>query len=66
MPVLVLTRRHNESIMIGEDVEITVRHIRGGQVKLAIAAPPAVRVWRTEIWRKRRERGAPVPARRTA
>lgn len=54
MSVLVLTRRLDESIMIGDDVEITLRQIKGGQVKLAIAAPRTVRIWRTELWLERR------------
>ena len=47
--MLVLTRRQGESIAIGSDVVVTVLEIRGGQVRLGIAAPPAVTVLRSEI-----------------
>ena len=47
--MLVLTRRQGESIAIGNDVVVTVLEIRGGQVRLGIAAPPAVTVLRSEI-----------------
>jgi carbon storage regulator len=49
--MLVLTRCLNESIMIGDDIEISIHEIRGGQVKLAIAAPRDVRILRMELWR---------------
>ena len=47
--MLVLTRRINQSIMIGEDVEIVIVDIKGDQVKLGIKAPRTVSVQRTEI-----------------
>jgi carbon storage regulator len=48
--VLVLTRRPNQSIMIGEDVVITVLEVRGDQVRLGIKAPRDVAVHRDEVW----------------
>jgi len=48
--VLVLTRRANQSIVIGRDVTITVLEIRGDQVRLGITAPRAVTVHREEVW----------------
>jgi carbon storage regulator len=48
--MLVVTRRINESVMIGEDVEITVLQSRGNQVRIGIAAPREVPVHRREIW----------------
>lgn len=48
--MLVLTRRLNESIRIGDDVEVTVIEVRGDQVRLGIAAPRAIAVHRKEIW----------------
>lgn len=48
--MLVLTRRLNESITIGDDVEITVIEVRGDQVRLGIAAPRGIAVHRKEIW----------------
>ncbi len=48
--MLVLTRRHNESIMIGDSVEITVIEVKGDQVKLGISAPKEIKVHRKEIY----------------
>jgi carbon storage regulator len=48
--VLVLTRKLNESIMIGEDVEISVVEVKGDQVKLGISAPKRIKVHRKEIF----------------
>ena len=47
--MLILTRRPGERIKIGHDVEITVLDIGSGQVKLGIAAPREIGVYRTEI-----------------
>jgi carbon storage regulator len=49
-PVLVLTRRANQRIMIGQDVVITVLEIRGDQVRLGIRAPRSVEVHREEVF----------------
>ncbi len=48
--MLVLARRLNESIMIGDDIEIVVIDIKGDQVKLGIRAPKRVTVHRKEIY----------------
>jgi carbon storage regulator len=48
--VLVLTRRANQSIVIGRDVTVTVLEIRGDQVRLGITAPRSVSVHREEVW----------------
>jgi carbon storage regulator len=48
--MLVLTRRPNESIMIGEDVEISIVEIKGEQVKLGITAPRNIKVHRKEVF----------------
>ena len=48
--MLVLTRRMNQTIIIGEDIEITVVEVRGDQVRIGIAAPRGVAVHRHEIW----------------
>jgi carbon storage regulator len=50
--VLVLTRKRNESIIIGDDVRVTVVDIRGDQVKIGIEAPRSVSVHREEIYRQ--------------
>ncbi|MCP4135976.1 MAG: carbon storage regulator CsrA [bacterium] len=48
--MLVLARKLNESIMIGDDIEVVVIDIRGDQVKLGIRAPKTVTVHRKEIY----------------
>ena len=47
--MLILTRRIGESIMIGDDVSITVLRIKGNQVRLGVNAPKSVSVQREEI-----------------
>jgi len=54
--VLVLTRRANQSIMIGHEVVVTVLEVRGDQVRLGIDAPRAVSVHREEVYRALQER----------
>lgn len=56
---LVLTRHFNESIMVGDDVEIKVIEIRGDKVRLGINAPKDVQVHRREVYlaRKREAEG---------
>jgi carbon storage regulator len=48
--MLVLSRKPDETIMVGDDIEIKVVEIRGGQVRLGINAPPEVSVHRRELW----------------
>ena len=48
--MLVLARKLNESIMIGDEIEIVVIDIKGDQVKLGIKAPKKVTVHRKEIY----------------
>jgi carbon storage regulator len=48
--MLVLTRRSNQSIMIGEDVEVTVLAVSGEKVRLGIDAPAEVPVFRREVF----------------
>jgi carbon storage regulator len=48
--MLVLTRKLNEAIQIGHDIEITVLAISGDQVKLGINAPKHVEIHRKEIY----------------
>ena len=48
--MLVLARRINESIMIGDDIEVVVIDIKGDQVKLGVKAPKKVTVHRKEIY----------------
>ncbi|MGG3804437.1 carbon storage regulator CsrA [Metabacillus fastidiosus] len=48
--MLVLTRKTNEAIQIGDDIEITVLSISGDQVKLGINAPKNIEIHRKEIY----------------
>ncbi len=48
--MLVLSRQRDESIMIGDNVEITVVDIRGDKVRLGISAPSNVSVHRKEVY----------------
>lgn len=50
--MLVLTRKLNESIMIGDNVKITIVDVKGDQVKLGITAPREVSVHREEVYRE--------------
>jgi carbon storage regulator len=50
--LLVLTRRSGESVMIGDDVVITVLEARGDVIRLGIQAPKDVRVHREEVYRE--------------
>ncbi len=58
--MLVLSRQRDETIMIGDDIEITVVDIRGDKVRLGISAPPSVPVHRKEVYEaiKRENRDA--------
>lgn len=47
--MLVLARRRNEGIVIGDGVTVTILEIRGNQVRLGIEAPKDVRVLREEL-----------------
>ena len=59
--MLVLTRKPNQSIMIGDDVEISVLSVTGDKVRLGIEAPREVPVFRTEVYVTidREDRAAP-------
>jgi carbon storage regulator len=48
--MLVLTRHGNQSIMIGDDVVVTVLEVRGDQVRLGITAPRSIEVHREEVF----------------
>ena len=48
--MLQLTRKQNESIIIGADIKITVLNDPQGQVRLGIEAPDDVEIWREEIY----------------
>ena len=48
--MLILTRRVGETLMIGEDVTVTVLGVKGNQVRIGINAPKSVAVHREEIF----------------
>ncbi|MBO4456193.1 MAG: carbon storage regulator CsrA [Lachnospiraceae bacterium] len=48
--MLALSRKVNESIMLGNDIEVTVLEIKGDQVKIGIKAPKNVSIFRKEIY----------------
>jgi carbon storage regulator len=50
--MLVLTRRSGESVMIGDDVAITVLEVRGDVIRLGIRAPRDIQVHREEVYRE--------------
>lgn len=47
--MLILQRRTGESLMIGEEIRVSVVSIEGGRVRLAISAPPEVSILRSEL-----------------
>jgi carbon storage regulator len=58
--MLVLSRQRDETIMIGDDIEVTVVDIRGDKVRLGITAPKEIAVHRKEVYEaiKRENRAA--------
>ncbi len=63
--MLVLTRKTNQSVMIGDDVEVTVLAVMGDKVRLGIQAPREIPVFRDEIYLEMQE-GKPEPDLATA
>ena len=59
--MLVLTRKSNQSIMIGDDIEVTVLSIMGEKVRIGIQAPRDIPVFRKEVYLEiQEERGEPA------
>ncbi|MDR0447617.1 MAG: carbon storage regulator CsrA [Treponema sp.] len=48
--MLILSRKINENIMIGEDISISIIEIRGDQVRIGVDAPKTVKVYRQEVF----------------
>ncbi len=60
--MLVLTRKSNQSIMIGDEIEVSVLSVMGEKVRIGIQAPQRVPVFRKEIYLEiHREAGTPSP-----
>lgn len=48
--MLVLSRKENQSIFIGEDIEVTILEIKDGNIKIGIEAPDNIKIYRKEIF----------------
>ena len=67
---MVIPRARDETILVGDDVEVTIVDIRAARVRLGFRAPPAVPIYRKEVYeamkaqspRERSEEGRPVEA----
>lgn len=53
--MLILTRKAGETVLLGDDISITVLSVRGNQVKLGVKAPKDVSVHREEIYKRIRQ-----------
>lgn len=57
--MLILTRRISETIMIGDDVTVTVLGVKGNQIRLGITAPDDMAVHREEVYDRIHNQGEP-------
>jgi carbon storage regulator len=56
--VLILTRRVGETVMIGDEVTVTVLRVKGNQVRLGVNAPKTISVQREEIFHRIKQESA--------
>ena len=59
--MLVLTRKTNQSIMIGDEIEITVLSVSGDKVRIGIQAPRTISVFRQEVYENMDEKDPETP-----
>ena len=59
--MLVLTRKTNEEIVIGDNIRITIVEVAPGRVKIGVDAPKSVRVDRAEVHEKKQQEAAASP-----
>jgi len=64
--MLILTRRVGESLMIGDNVNVTVLGVKGNQVRIGVSAPKDVAVQREEIYQRIQQEKAEGGGTRTA
>jgi carbon storage regulator len=57
--MLILTRRVGESVMVGDDITITVLGVKGNQVRIGVNAPKDVSVHREEIYERIKQEQGP-------
>ncbi|HEY3488383.1 MAG TPA: carbon storage regulator CsrA [Gammaproteobacteria bacterium] len=60
--MLILTRRVGETLMVGDDVTVTVLGVKGNQVRIGVNAPKEVAVHREEIYERIKRERAPGSA----
>lgn len=61
--MLILTRRIQESVKVGDEVTVTILAVKGNQVRIGVTAPKSVAVHRSEVY-ERIQAGAPHPGAR--
>lgn len=60
--MLVLTRKSNQSIMIGDDIEVSVLSVMGDKVRIGIQAPRDIPVFRREVYLEIQREGGHAPS----